>query len=77
MPIGDQGGQSTVAAPLSNAVLDACRNYATVDFSALVTGSKSQFSLPSTGDPSLLANTGVPLLLTSIEQKQHPLETST
>ncbi|OEC93377.1 LON peptidase substrate-binding domain-containing protein [Rhizobium sp. YK2] len=75
-PIGEQGGQSKEAATLSKAVLDAYQIYAEVDFSALPPGSKARFSLPSIGDPSLLADTVAPLLSTGIEQKQQLLETS-
>ncbi len=75
-PIGEQGGQSKEAAALSSAVLDAYQIYAEVDFSALPPGSKARFSLPSIGDPSLLADTVAPLLSTGIEQKQQLLETS-
>jgi ATP-dependent Lon protease len=66
----------TVCGLQRNAVLDAYQNYAAVDFSARPPGSKSRFSLPSIGDPSLLADTVAPLLSTSIEQKQQILETT-
>ncbi|MGK6317019.1 LON peptidase substrate-binding domain-containing protein [Neorhizobium sp. DT-125] len=75
-PIGEQGGQSTEAAALSSAVLDAYQTYAEVDFSALPPGSKARFGLPSVGDPSLLADTVAPLLSITMEQKQQLLETS-
>lgn len=74
-PIEEQSGQSTEAATLSSAVLDAYQTYAEVDFSALPPGSKARFGLPSIGDPSLLADTVAPLLSTSLEQKQQLLET--
>ncbi|MDR6635488.1 ATP-dependent Lon protease [Phyllobacterium sp. 1468] len=75
-PIDDERGQSTEAAALSSAVIDAYQIYAGVDFSALPPGSKVRFGLPSIGNPSLLADTVAPLLSTSIEQKQQLLETS-
>jgi len=74
-PIEEQGGQSTEAAALSSAVLDAYQTYAEVDFSALPPGSKARFGLPSIGDPGLLADTVAPLLSISVEQKQQLLET--
>ncbi|MBX4910896.1 MULTISPECIES: LON peptidase substrate-binding domain-containing protein [Rhizobium] len=74
-PIEEQGGQSTEAAALSSAVLDAYQTYAEVDFSALPPGSKARFGLPSIGDPGLLADTVAPLLSTNVEQKQQLLET--
>lgn len=73
--IEEEGGQSTEAAALSSAVLDAYQTYAEVDFSALLPGSKARFGLPSIGDPGLLADTVAPLLSTDIEQKQQLLET--
>lgn len=73
-PIKEQRSQSQKAASLSNAVLDAYQNYAEVDFSALPSGSKARFSLPSVGDPSLLADTVAPLLSASVEDKQQLLE---
>jgi len=73
--IQEQGNQSTQAAALSSAVLDAYQTYAEVDFSALPSGSKARFGLPSIGDPSLLADTVAPLLSTSFEEKQRLLET--
>lgn len=74
-PIEEQGGQSTEAAALSSAVLDAYQTYAEVDFSALPPGAKARFGLPSIGDPGLLADTVAPLLSTNVEQKQQLLET--
>ena len=74
--IGEQGGQSEEAAALSSAVLDAYQTYADVDFSALPSGSKARFSMPSVGDPSQLADTVAALLSAGIEQKQQLLETS-
>ncbi|OAV51859.1 endopeptidase La [Rhizobium sp. WYCCWR10014] len=74
-PIKEQGSQSRKAAALSSAVLDAYQTYAEVDFSALPSGSKARFSLPSIGDPSLLADTVAPLLSASVEEKQQLLET--
>ncbi|MFN7092354.1 MAG: LON peptidase substrate-binding domain-containing protein [Allorhizobium sp.] len=74
-PIDDERGQSTEAAALSSAVLDAYQIYADLDFSALPPGSKARFGLPSIGDPSLLADTVAALLSTSMEQKQQLLET--
>jgi ATP-dependent Lon protease len=74
--IGEQGGQSEEAAVLSSAVLDAYQTYADVDFSALPSGSKARFSMPSVGDPSQLADTVAALLSVGIEQKQQLLETS-
>jgi ATP-dependent Lon protease len=74
-PIKEQGSQSQTAASLSSAVLDAYQNYAEVDFSALPSGSKARYSLPSIGDPSLLADTVAPLLSASVEEKQQLLET--
>ncbi|RCW81238.1 LON peptidase substrate-binding domain-containing protein [Phyllobacterium bourgognense] len=73
-PFDDERGQTTEAAALSSAVLDAYQIYAEVDFSALPPGSKARFSLPSIGNPSLLADTVAPLLSTSIEQKQQLLQ---
>jgi len=75
-PIEEERGQSTEAAALSSAVLDAYQTYARVDFSALPPGPKARFGLPSIGDPSLLADTVAPLLSTSVEQKQQLLEIS-
>ncbi len=75
-PIDDERGQSTEAATLSRAVLDAYQTYAKVDFSALPPGSKVRFGLPSIGNPSLLADTVAPLLSITIEQQQQLLETS-
>ncbi len=75
-PIDDERGQSTEAAALSSAVLDAYQIYAEVDFSKLPPGSKARFGLPSIGNPSLLADTVAPLLSTTIEQKQQLLETN-
>ena len=74
-PIEDERGQSTEAATLSRAVLDAYQTYAEVDFSALPPGSKARFGLPSIGDPSLLADTVAALLSTEVDQKQQLLET--
>jgi ATP-dependent Lon protease len=73
-PIEEERGQSTEAAALSSAVLDAYQIYGRVDFSALPPGPKARFGLPSIGDPSLLADTVAPLLSTNIEQKQQLLE---
>jgi ATP-dependent Lon protease len=75
-PIEEERGQSTEAAALSSAVLDAYQIYAKVDFSSLPPGPKARFGLPSIGDPSLLADTVAPLLSIGIEQKQQLLETS-
>lgn len=74
-PIKEQGNQSQKATALSSAVLDAYQTYAEIDFSALPSGSKARFSLPSIGDPSLLADTVAPLLSASVEEKQQLLET--
>ncbi len=75
-PIKEQGNQSQKATALSSAVLDAYQTYAEVDYSALPSGTKARFSLPSVGDPSLLADTVAPLLSASVEEKQKLLETS-
>ncbi len=75
-PIGEQRSQLKEVAALSSAVLDAYQTYAQLDFFALPPGSKARFGLPSTSDPSLLADTVAPLVSTSIEQKQQLLETS-
>ncbi len=74
-PITEQGGQSQKVTALSSAVLEAYQTYAEVDFSALPSGSKARFSLPSIGDPSLLADTVAPLLSANVEEKQRLLET--
>jgi ATP-dependent Lon protease len=74
-PIEEQGGQSKEAAALSNAVLNAYKTYANVDFSSLPPGPKARFGLPSIGDAGLLADTVAPLLSTSLEEKQQLLET--
>ncbi|MGV2019789.1 LON peptidase substrate-binding domain-containing protein [Agrobacterium sp. 22-223-1] len=74
-PIKEQGNHSQKASALSRAVLDSYQTYAEVDFSALPPGSKARFSLPSIGDPSLLADTVAPLLSASMEEKQQLLET--
>jgi ATP-dependent Lon protease len=75
-PIEEERGQMAEAATLSRAVLDAYQIYANVDFSSLPPGPKARFGLPSIGDPSLLADTVVPLLSIGIDQKQQLLETS-
>jgi ATP-dependent Lon protease len=74
-PIKEQGNQSQKAVALSSAVLDAYQTYADLDFSALPSGTKARFRLPSLGDPSLLADTVAPLLSSSLEEKQQLLET--
>jgi ATP-dependent Lon protease len=74
-PIEEQGGQSKEAAALSNAVLNAYKTYANVDFSSLPPGPKARFGLPSIGDAGLLADTVAPLLSISLEEKQQLLET--
>ena len=75
-PIEEERSQSTEAAALSGAVLDAYQIYAKVDFSSLPPGPKARFGLPSIGEPSLLADTVAPLLSIGIAQKQQLLETS-
>ncbi len=74
-PINEQGNQSQKATKLSTAVLDAYQTYAEVNFSALPSGSKVRLSLPSIGDPGLLADTVAPLLTASVEERQQLLET--
>jgi ATP-dependent Lon protease len=74
--IEEQGGQSEEAGALSSAALDTYQTYAEVDFSALPSGSKARFIMPSVGDPSQLADTVAALLSAGIEQKQQLLETS-
>jgi ATP-dependent Lon protease len=69
-------GDSDEAGALSHAVLDAYQIYASVDFSSLPPGPKARFSLPSVGNPSLLADTLAPLLPIGIEEKQKLLEAS-
>jgi ATP-dependent Lon protease len=75
-PIKEVRGQSTEAATLSRAVLDAYQIYANVDFSSLPPGPRARHGLPSIGDPSLLADTVAPLLSIGIEKKQQLLEAS-
>jgi Lon protease-like protein len=75
-PIEEGRGQSAEAVTLSRAVLDAYQIYAKVDFSSLPPGPRVRFSLPSIGDPSLLADTVAPLLSIGIEKEQQLLETS-
>lgn len=75
VPIEEGRGQSADAETLSRAVLDAYQIYANVDFSALSSGPKARFYLPSIGDPSLLADTLAPLLSITIDQRQQLLET--
>ena len=76
VPVEERRGQSPEAATLSRAVLDAYQVYAKVDFSSLPPGPQARFGLPSIGNPSLLADTVVPLLSIGIERKQQLLETS-
>lgn len=73
-PIEEQRGDSKEAAALSSAVLNSYQTYAEVDFFALPPGPKARFSLPSIGNPILLADTITPLLSNSVEVKQQLLE---
>ena len=74
-PITEARGHSAEAVALSRAVLEAYQIYANVDFSSLPPGPRARHSLPSIGDPSLLADTVAPLLSVDIEKKQQLLET--
>jgi uncharacterized protein len=74
-PITEARGRSAEAVALSRAVLEAYQIYANVDFSSVPPGPRARHSLPSIGDPSLLADTVAPLLSVGIEKKQQLLET--
>lgn len=74
-PIEEQDNQSTEAAALSQAVLDAYQTYADVDYSTLPSGFKARIGLPSIGDAGQLADTVAPLLSIGIEDRQELLET--
>ncbi|WP_217576120.1 LON peptidase substrate-binding domain-containing protein [Mesorhizobium sp. GbtcB19] len=75
-PIEEQRGKSEEAASLSRMVLDAYQIHAKIDLSSLPVRQRVRFGLPSTENPSLLADTVAQRLSIGIDEKQQLLETS-